>query len=284
MNAFFRVLLLALATAVAGRAAPTVSVSVPSGGSTFQSGTATTLTATATPTAGSAITQMVFFANGQQIGSPGTASPYSVLWNTPTSSGSVAITAQATDNSAGNPAVTSAPVNVTIVAVAPTVTLTSPANGATVAVNGSMTMTATAIGNGGATVSKVEFLASSTVVGTALVAPYSITWTPAASGITALTARVTDSNNTQVTSSVVNVSVTAPTVTLTSPVAGTSVTLGTATALVASASAVGTATVTKVDFFAGATLVGTATTAPCGWRAYARGTSGFGSGLAAATG
>ncbi len=262
MNAFFRVLLLALATAVAGRAAPTVSVSVPSGGSTFQSGTATTLTATATPTAGSTITQVVFFANGQQVGSPVAASPYSVLWNTPTSSGSVAITAQATDNSVGNPAVTSSPVNVTIVAVAPTVTLTSPTNGATVAVNGSVTMTATATGNGGATVGKVEFLAGSTVVGTALLAPYSITWTPTASGVTALTARVTDSNNTPVTSAVVNVSVTAPTVTLTSPVAGTSVTLGTATSLVASASVEGPATVTKVDFFAGATLVGTATTAP----------------------
>ena len=66
----------------------------------------------------------------------------------------------------------------------------------------------------------MEFLAGTVVVGTALNAPYSASWTPAAAGIVALTARVTDSVGTIVTSGIVNVNVTAPSVAITSPATG----------------------------------------------------------------
>ena len=239
-------------------AAPVVALTAPTAGAGVTLGVAVALTATASASGTATVSKVEFFAGVTLVGTALNA-PYTVNW-TPTATGSVSLTARVTDNNTAT--ATSTAVNVTVATSVPTIALTSHANGASVALGTSPTLSATATAIGGATVTRVDFLVGSTVVGSSLTAPYSTTWTPTASGVTALTARVTDSNGTTVTSASVNVTVTVPSVALTAPTSGAGVTLGVAVALTATASSVAPATVTKVDFFAGATLVGTALTAP----------------------
>ena len=239
--------------------APTVAITAPTSGTSVPLNTATNLTATATASTGATITQVVYFAGGVQIGTPATVAPYTVAW-TPTTAGAVALTARVTDSTGTT--VTSSTVNVTVATSVPTIAITSHANGASIPLGTSPTLTANAAAFGGATVTRVDFLVGSTIVGTALaptIAPsYQVNWTPTASGITALTAKVTDSNGTTITSTIVNVNVTAPTVALTAPTAGTIFTLPIVTPIPLTATAASfSTTVDKVDFFVGTTLVGT---------------------------
>ena len=88
---------------------PTVSISSPQAGASV-SGTVT-ISAQASDIGGG-VAGVQFFANGQPVGSEDTSSPYSVSWNTTTTTnGSYSLTARARDN-AGNTA-TSAAVGVT---------------------------------------------------------------------------------------------------------------------------------------------------------------------------
>lgn len=87
--------------------APTVSITSPSGGSTFNQGSAVTVAANAADSDGT-IAQVEFFANGTSIGVD-TNSPFSVNWTV--ASGSTDLTATATDNEGAQ--TTSAAVNVT---------------------------------------------------------------------------------------------------------------------------------------------------------------------------
>ncbi len=239
--------------------APSVALTAPTAGSGATLGSPVALTATASAVGSATVTKVDFFAGATLVGTALTP-PYTINW-TPTATGAVSLTARVTDSNSA--AITSTAVSVTVATSVPTVSLTSHANGASVALGTSPTLTATAAAFGGATVTRVDFLVGSTVVGSSLNAPYLTTWTPTASGITALTARVTDSNGTAVTSATINVTVTAaPAVALTAPTAGAGVTMGVAVPLTATASASGTATVSKVEFFAGVTLVGTALNAP----------------------
>lgn len=73
---------------------PTVSLTAPSNGSSYPSGTSVTVSANASDVDGS-VTQVEFFANGSSIGVDLT-SPYSFNWNIGT--GSYTLTARATDN------------------------------------------------------------------------------------------------------------------------------------------------------------------------------------------
>lgn len=243
--------------------APTVVLTAPVAGSAVTTGTSVALTATA---AGSAtISQVEFFAGATSVGidSIGTGSTYTVNW-TPTITGNISLTAKVTDSHGA--VITSSAVSVVAAASPPTVAMTAPSSGTTLGINSPVSLTATATAGGSATVTRVDFLVGGANVGTALVpssgSTFGVTWTPTAAGVAALTARVTDSNGTTVTSSVVNVTVAAATVALTTPTAGSTATVGSSVALTATASAVGSATVTKVDFLAGTTVVGTATTSP----------------------
>lgn len=230
-------------------AAPTISLTAPS---SVGVNTVTPLSATATPGTGAAITQVQFLSGTTVLGTD-TTFPYSFDW-TPTATGTVSLTARVTDSNGTT--TTSSAVSVTVAAAVPTVSLTAPAAGANLALAAATTLTATATANGGATVSRVDFLVGTTIVGTDLTVPYSFDWTPTTAGITALTAKVTDSNGVSATSSIVNVLVTAPSVSITAPTAGSTVTAGTVVAITATPVAP-SGTVTKVDFFAGATLIDT---------------------------
>lgn len=242
----------------------TVSVALPtvtiSASSSVSVNTATTLTATATAPTGATVTQVQFLSGATVLGT-GTLSSgqYTLSW-TPTTTGSFSLTARVTDSN-GN-SVTSSAATVTVAAAVPTVSITSPTNGTAVPLGTSVNLVASATGNGGATVNRIDFLAGTTVVGTALPPANSFSWTPTATGIFALSARATDTNGATSTSTIVNVNVTGPSVALSAPTAGTTVTSGTAVTLTASTTVVAPATVTKVEFFAGSTLAGTATASP----------------------
>lgn len=243
-------------------AAPTVSVTAPANNSNATVGTAVTLTANAAAAVGTTVTSVQFYADGIAVGSPDTTAPYSVTW-TPAAAGAVALTARVTDSN--GTVVTSAAINVNVSAASGTLaaTLISPTNGANLALGTSTTLQATASAAGIATVARVDFLAGAAVVGTALTAPYQVSWSPTTAGVVALTVRVTDSNGATATSPITNVNVTAPGVTLVSSLpTGTSGSIGAAIALTATATPVAPATVTKVEFFLGAALLDTINVAP----------------------
>jgi hypothetical protein len=217
------------------------------------------------------VTKVDFYA-GQTLLGTDTAAPFSLGWSG-VGVGTYVLTAVAT-NSAGLTA-QSVPVTVTVNAAPPppaasaptvTVSLTSPSNGATFTALASITVRASASTASGS-ISRVEFYAGATLIGTDTTAPYSRTWSNVPAGTYAITARATNSAGLSATSSPASVTVnpqsapTPPTVTLTQPGAGSS---GTAPATfnLAATAATGSGTITKVDFYAGATLIGTDTTAP----------------------
>jgi hypothetical protein len=239
---------------------PTVALTTPTNASVFGNGSIVTLTATATAVAPATVSRVDFFAGTTFIGSA-SAPPYTVDW-TASPNGTVSLTARVVDTN--GVAVTSSAISVTVSAFPPTVALTSPSNGASLGLGAATTLTATAAATGGLAVARVDFLAGGTVVGTALAAPYTFAWTPTAAGTIALSARVTDTAGTSATSALVNVTVTAPTVAITSPTGGTRVGFAAPTLITATASAVGLATVTKVDFYVGSTFLETGTPGPGG--------------------
>jgi hypothetical protein len=96
----------------------------------------------------------------------------------------------------------------------PTVALTAPANNTSVYVNTAVTASADATDTDG-TVSKVDFYAGTTLIGTATSSPYSISWTPTTIGTFAITAKATDNGGSSTTSTAANLNVTSATTTVT---------------------------------------------------------------------
>ncbi len=240
-------------------AAPTVAVTSPAAAATLAVNTTRTLTATAASAAGS-ISQVEFFVNGASVGVD-TTFPYTGTW-TPTSPGTYALRAVARDN-LGN-LTTSAAISVSVTSgTAPTVSVTAPTAASNVSVNAATTLTATATANTG-TIASVQFFANGLSQGTDTVFPYTASWTPTALGTYLLTALATDTVGNQTTSAAITVSVidpaAAPSVSVTSPTAGTTVTG--ATTITASATPIGAATIASVQFFASGVSLGTDATSP----------------------
>ena len=147
--------------------------------------------------------------------------------------------------------------------IAPTVALTAPAAGN---VSNTVAVTANAADNVG--VAQVEFFFGTTSIGVDTTAPYSVDWNTVAvpNGNVSLTAVAKDAFGNSTTSAAVAVTVsnvapppdnTPPTVALTAPPAGA--VSGTVAVTANAADNVG---VTLVEFFAGATSIGTDATAP----------------------
>ena len=150
--------------------------------------------------------------------------------------------------------------------LSPSVWIVNPADNTTVTVGSDVSVTANAL-DGDGTVTKVEFFVGTTKIGESLQAPYGTVWANVPSGTWSLTAVATDNDNATKTSSPVILNVTAqpanapPTVSITKPTDGTSVTLGAAVTLEAFASD-SDGTVARVEFFDGATKLGEATSSP----------------------
>jgi phosphatidylserine/phosphatidylglycerophosphate/cardiolipin synthase-like enzyme len=90
--------------------------------------------------------------------------------------------------------------------IPPTVSLTSPASGATFDAGTAIGLAATASDSDG-TVTKVDFYAGNTLVGTDTSSPYSVTWNSAAPGSYNLTAIATDNDGATTTSGIVSITV-----------------------------------------------------------------------------
>jgi chitinase len=118
------------------------------------------------------------------------------------------ITARAYDNDGA--ATTSQSVTVNVVPspnnVPPTVTITSPKNNATVYRLFGTTIKANAADPDG-TITKVEFYAGSTLLGTDTSTPYSFFWRPSSNGNQTLTAKAYDDDGAVTTSAPVTVRV-----------------------------------------------------------------------------
>jgi Bacterial Ig domain len=249
-------------TVIAAVAAPTVSITAPAASAQLTVNTATNITVNAAAGSGRTISKVEFF-NGTTLLGSDTTSPYSFAW-TPTATGAASLTAKATDSA--NVATTSVAIAVTIIAPVPppTVSITAPAANAQLGVNLATTITATAAAGAGRTIAGVEFLSGTSSLGTDLTSPYSLSWTPTATGNMSLTVKATDSANVVTTSAAVSVTVisTTPTVTLTAPVANAQLPVNRAVNLTATAAVFAGRTVTKVEFFRGATLIATETSSP----------------------
>ncbi len=170
------------------------------------------------------------------------------------------LTTRATDNLGLS--TTSAAVSVQVDTL-PTVSITAPANNAGFTAPATITVTATASDADG-TVTKVDFFDGATLVGTTTVAPFGVNLVNVAAGTHTLTARATDNLGLSTTSAAVSIQVNAPpTVGITAP-ANNVVFAAPATITMTATASDADGTIAKVDFFDGATLVGTATAAPFG--------------------
>ncbi|WP_221030636.1 beta strand repeat-containing protein [Actomonas aquatica] len=229
---------------------PTVSITAPINGGSVAIGSTVSVVASASAPAGT-VASVEFFVNGSSIGTV-TQAPYSVNWS-PTVAATYTLSALVID-SFGNRGV-SGTISVTVSTTSPatpSVTVTSPSAGAVLPVNTSTTINATASDSDG-TIASVEFFANGQSLGIDTNFPYSIAWTPQATGSFAITAEATDDGGNTSVSAIVLATVTgggAPSATLTAPGAGSSFVVGTTIPLSATASAVSPASVQSVRFLA----------------------------------
>jgi RHS repeat-associated protein len=224
-----------------------------------------TLKATATaPETNDTVAKVDFFANGALIGSD-TSRAFTLTW-TP-AAGSYTLTAVATDGQGAQ--TTSNARTITVAAnQPPTVSLTMPPNNSSYLPPASITLKANATPpEDNDALARVDFFANGTLIGSDTTKAFTFTWDGPAPGAYTLTAVATDGQGAQTTSNARTVNVDAanlpPTVSLTSPANKATFAAGATIALKANASPPETNdTVARVDFFDGATLVGSATAAP----------------------
>ncbi len=242
---------------------PVVTLTSPANGTGYSTGATVTISATASD-AGGAITRVEFFQGTTKLGEDLT-SPYSYSWvNVP--AGTFTISAKATDNQ--NAATTSGSATITVTAAntPPAVSITAPSNNAAFVTGATIPISVNASDANGS-VSKVEFFNGTVKLGEDTTTPYSFSWPNVPAGTYTLTAKATDDQNAVTTSAPVGVSVSAnasipPTVSLTSPANNSTSPAGTPITLTATASAAGGGTITKVEFFNGATKLGEDLTSP----------------------
>jgi subtilisin family serine protease len=236
---------------------PAVAVTAPSEGATLN-GTVTFSADTSDP---SGISKVVFYVGSSSVGTDTTA-PFSYSYNTRLQpNGAKVITAKAYDSL--NNVATSAAVNVTFDNdfTGPAVAVTAPSDGA--ALNGTVTLSADTSDPSG--ISKVVFYVGSSSVGTVTSAPFNFSYNTRlqANGAKVITAKAYDTFNNVTTSAAVNVTFdndfTAPSTALISPTGGSSVS---GVYELAANATDDRGVIARVDFYLGATLLGTATTAP----------------------
>ncbi len=183
-------------------APPTVAITTPTNNTVVTAPASITLTAAAADSDGS-IAKVDFFQGATLIGTA-TGAPYSISW-TNVAAGSYSLSAVATDNRGAS--TTSAAVAIRVNAV-PTVSLTSPADSATFTAPADIPLAANAADSDG-TIAKVEFYHGSTLITTLTAAPFSVIWTGVPQGSYTLTAKVTDNQGAESTSTAVTVTVNA---------------------------------------------------------------------------
>jgi RHS repeat-associated protein len=239
------------------QATPVVSLSTPAANSKYLPPASVAISATATDSADT-IAKVDFYAGTALIGTSLTA-PYAYTWSN-VATGTYVLSAKAT-NSHG--IVKASSTRSITVNTPPTVAISSPAAATSFTGLANVAVTANASDVDG-TIAKVDFYHNGILIGTATSAPYSATWANVVPGAYSLTAKATDNLGAITTSGAVAITVTNPlTVSITAPATNSKYLPGTPITLTANAQdANTTATVTKVDFYTGTTLIGSATSAP----------------------
>jgi subtilisin family serine protease len=198
----------------------------------------------------------VEFYDGQTLIGADTTPPFAVSWNTASlAAGTHALSTRVYDV-AGNQGV-SAAVAVTVDNTVPLASLTAPAQGALL--RGSVHVSAAVSDE--QVIAKVEFYDGQTLLGTDVTEPFGLSWdsTLGADGAHTLAAKAYDvAGNIGTSSATVTVDNTAPTAAVSAPAQGAHV-RGT---VQLTATASDNREVARVEFYDGATLLGTDTTAP----------------------
>ena len=183
---------------------PVVSITSPSNNATVSS--VVTVTANASDNMG--VTGVQFYLDDAPLGAPDTSAPYSIAWDSKTTTNNTHTLSARVSDAAGNIG-QSSDVTITVFndTAAPTVSISAPSNNDTV--TGTIPVTASAIDNVGVT--KVEFyLNTSTLLTTVTTSPYIFNWdtTTLAKGAYTLTAKAYDNAGNIGTSNTVIVTVT----------------------------------------------------------------------------
>ncbi|HTR59852.1 MAG TPA: Ig-like domain-containing protein [Casimicrobiaceae bacterium] len=145
----------------------------------------------------------------------------------------------------------------------PTISITSPIAGQQLYV-GQLVPIVASVADPDGTVAKVEFLVNGALIGSATASPFAFNWVPSATGTYQLSAKATDAVGASATTTPFSVTVNAnvaPTVGLMQPQAGQSFWSGGTINLGATASD-SDGSIARVEFYAGATLLGASTSAP----------------------
>jgi RHS repeat-associated protein len=245
-----------LACAIA-QAVPVVSLTTPAANSKFVPPASIVIAATATDTADT-IARVDFYDGATLIGTSA-AAPYSYTW-TGVPVGSHVLSAKAVTSRG---VVKASSARTITVNTPPTVAIASPAANASFVGNASFAITASPADADGA-ISKVEFYRNGALFGTATAPPYTANLVNLIPGKYSLTAKVTDSMGSAVTSSAVAVTVTHPvSVAISSPAANSKFVPAAPIPLSVTASDSNTtATISKVEYFDGTALIGTVTSSP----------------------
>jgi hypothetical protein len=150
-------------------------------------------------------------------------------------------------------------------AALPTIALTAPTANSTFSTPATINCAATVIANGH-TITKVQFLNGSTLLGEDVSSPYSYSWSGVAAGNYSITAQVVYDSGSVVASTAANIIVTnpPPSIALTAPLSGTSYVAPATVSIAASVTANGHS-ISKVQFFNGSVLLGEDTSAPYGF-------------------
>jgi RHS repeat-associated protein len=200
---------------VQGRAnaAPSITLTSPSGAVSMGAPGSLTLSANATDDVG--IDRVEFFHGTTLIGEDRTA-PYSLAW-TQIAAGTYAVRARAVD--VHGAATDSGSVTVTVDG-RPSVRLTAPTDGAVVNAPGTFHLSADATDTDGSIV-RVEFYQGATKIGEDLSAPYTLSWSSMALGRYSLTARAVDNQGNVGASAAVSVTYNGqPSIQITAPQTG----------------------------------------------------------------
>jgi sulfur relay (sulfurtransferase) complex TusBCD TusD component (DsrE family) len=149
-------------------------------------------------------------------------------------------------------------------ALLPSIALTAPVNGTSYAAPATLNLAASVTANGHA-ITQVQFYNGATLLGTVATTPYNFSWTNVSAGSYSLTAQAVFDSGSTVASTAANVTVSnvpLPYIALISPTNGASYLAPATISLVASVTTNGRS-ISKVQFYNGATLLGTATQTPC---------------------
>lgn len=250
---------------------PTVSLVSPLANAQFKQNTVVTLTAIANDTDGR-VTNVSFYDNGILIPGAMVTTPTQTtmaggtyMYSYTPSVGAHAFKAVVTDDD--NLSTDSATVSISIEPLRPpTVSLNT--NKTQLTVGESITLTATASDTDGI-INRVEFYDNGILISTDVFGPsYAYAYTPTGTGNHQFKARAIDNDNLGADSADVNIGVSGgtailypPTVSLTAPVNNTEFVQNTTITLTATASDTD-GSISRVDFYDGATLIGTDNTAP----------------------